>query len=93
MHATSGPSAVSHYNLGLVQIASGHEKKAEQTYATAVAQYGMVEGERIGAVGGLRALLSTEHKVVAQRILQRYWPERRWYAIGPMLRFRKLVIN
>ena len=46
-------------------------------YIAYVAQYGVVEGERIGAEGDLRALLSTEHKAVVQRILQRYWPERR----------------
>lgn len=69
-----GPSAVAQYNLGLVKIASGQEKEAEQTYAAAVAQYGAVEGERIGAVDDLRALLSTEHEAAAQRILQRYWP-------------------
>ena len=69
------PNSVAMFNLGLVYIASGEMRKARQTYAQAIAQFGAEEGERIGAVRDLEKLEKNgEHADLARMVLRTYWP-------------------
>ena len=66
--------SVALFNLGLTYLTQGRIELAEETYARAVAEFGAVEGKRLGVVAELRKLIERGIAPEAgRRILEIYW--------------------